>query len=186
MTDPPRALPRARGAAAAKPAHSGRGHSTAYTHRHFPLPSLVQGCSDDPLAQAQAPNPHMPQYVYIRNCSQITPPLRSSTFWPWPRRRPTTPRDLPPRHLTAHIARRHSLAFGSYRTYFIARHRPTKTLSLALSQARRSPRTANPDSPLSSFAYSIPAHPKLQRDHRPRTTAATPDFKEPTLPFVLE
>jgi hypothetical protein len=51
------------------PPHSGRGHSTAYTHRHFPLPSLVQDCSDGPLALAQAPNPHMPQYV--------------SLTWPW-------------------------------------------------------------------------------------------------------
>jgi hypothetical protein len=98
------------------PPHSGRGHSTAYTHRHFPLPSLVQDCSDDPLALAQAPNPHMPQHVSLRICSQITPPLRSSTFWP--RRRPTS-HDLPQRHLTAHIARRHCLAFGSYRTYVL-------------------------------------------------------------------
>jgi hypothetical protein len=41
------------------PPHSARGHSTAYTHRHFPLPSLVHDCSADPLALAQAPNPHM-------------------------------------------------------------------------------------------------------------------------------
>jgi hypothetical protein len=83
----------------------------------------------------------MPQHVSIRNCSQITPPLRSSTFWP--RRRPTAShgrlRLRPPRHLTAHIARRHRVAFGSYRTHFIARHRPTKTLPPALSQARKSP-----------------------------------------------
>jgi hypothetical protein len=39
------------------PPHSGRGHSTAYTHRHFPLPSLVQDCGDGPLALAQAPTP---------------------------------------------------------------------------------------------------------------------------------
>ena len=49
------------------PPHSGRGHSTAYTHRHFPLPSLVQDCSDDPLALAQAPNPHMPQHVSLKS-----------------------------------------------------------------------------------------------------------------------
>ena len=118
------------------PPHSGRGHSTAYTHRHFPLPSLVQDCCDGPLAPARASNPHMPQHVSIRNCSQITPPLRSSTFWP--RRRPTS-HDFPPRHLTAHIARRHRLTSGSYRTYLIARHRPTKTQPLAISQARKSP-----------------------------------------------
>jgi hypothetical protein len=48
------------------PPHSGRGHSTAYTHRHFPLPSLVQDCSDDPLALAQGQTPHMPQYVSLK------------------------------------------------------------------------------------------------------------------------
>jgi hypothetical protein len=74
------------------------------------------------------------------------------------------------------------LAFGSYRTYFIARHRPTKTLPLALSQARKSPHHESRQ-PLSSFAY-----PLTQNFNAviARTAAATPDFKEPTLPFVLE
>jgi hypothetical protein len=53
------------------PPHSGRGHSTAYTHRHFPLPSLVQDCSDDPLALAQAQTPHMPQYVSLNNVVRV-------------------------------------------------------------------------------------------------------------------
>jgi hypothetical protein len=55
---PSRSLARARGAQQQpSPPHSGRGHSTAHTHRHFPLTSLVQDCSDVPLAPAQAPNP---------------------------------------------------------------------------------------------------------------------------------
>jgi hypothetical protein len=48
---------------------------------------------------------------------------------------------------------------------------------------RGSPRTANPDSPLSSFAY-----PLTQNFNAiiTRTAAATAKFKEPTLPFPLE
>ena len=147
------------------PPHSGRGHSTAYTHRHFPLPSLVQDCSDGPLALAQAPNPHMPQCVSLRLWAQITPPLRSSTFWP--RRRPTS-HGLPPRHLTAHIARRHCLAFASYRTYFIARHRhrPTETL-LLVTCAFPSAEVPAPQIPTAPVELCIPTHPKLQRGHRP-------------------
>jgi hypothetical protein len=137
MTDPPRAPSRDGAQQHPSPPHSGRGHSTAYTHRHFPLPSLVQDCCDGPLALARASNPHMPQCVSITNCSQITPPLRSSTFWP--RQTPTHIARPPPRHLTAHIARPHRLTSGSYRTHLIARHRPTKTQPLALSQARKSP-----------------------------------------------
>jgi hypothetical protein len=65
VTDPPRAPSREGAQQQPSPPHSGRGHSTAYTHRHFPLPSLVQDCWDGPLAQARASNPHMPQYVSI-------------------------------------------------------------------------------------------------------------------------
>jgi hypothetical protein len=74
------------------------------------------------------------------------------------------------------------LAFASYRTYFIARHRPTETLPLALSQARKSPHRKSRQ-PLSSFAY-----PLTQNSNAiiARTTAAALDFKEPALPFVLE
>jgi hypothetical protein len=97
LAGPPRAPSRGGGAAAVKPAPqrvSGRGHSTAYTHRHFPLPPLVQDCRDDPLAPARASNPHMPERVSIRNCSQDnTLALRS--LQPCRCRPPELPRALP-------------------------------------------------------------------------------------------
>jgi hypothetical protein len=65
VTDPPRAPSREGAQQQPSPPHSGRGHNTAYTHRHFPLPSLVRDCCDGPLALARASNPHMPQCVSI-------------------------------------------------------------------------------------------------------------------------
>ena len=146
------------------PPHSGRGHSTAYTHRHFPLPSLVQDCSDDPLALAQAQTPHMPQYVSLR-------------LW-LPDNAPSALVDVLAQTPT-HISR---LTSGSYRTYLIARHRPTKTQPLALSQARKSPHRESRQ-PLSSFAYPLTQYFNAIIA---RTTAVTLDFKELALPLVLE
>jgi hypothetical protein len=81
-------------------------------------PRLRTRWYDGPLALAHAPNPHMPQCVSIRNCPQITPPLRSSTFWA--AQTPThISRPSPPRHLTAYIARRHRFLFFRARFFFL-------------------------------------------------------------------
>ena len=57
--------------------------------------------------------------------------------------------------------------------YLIARHRPTKTQPLALSQARKSPHRESRQ-PLSSFTYPLTQYFNAIIA---RTTAATPDFK---------
>jgi hypothetical protein len=63
LADPSR--PSREGAAAAKPtpqrtAGAGTAQPIHKGQRHFPLPSLVQGCCDGPLALAQAPGPKPP------------------------------------------------------------------------------------------------------------------------------
>jgi hypothetical protein len=146
------------------PPHSGRGHSTAYTHRHFPLPSLVQGRSDDHIAPAQAPNPHMPQaHVSLRNCSQITPPLRSSTSWP--RRRPTS-HDLPPQDTLPYCAHSPTPLLG-VRQLSHALHCPAPAHENSTTCAFPSAEVPARQIPTAPVELCIPAHPKLQRDHRP-------------------
>lgn len=143
------------------PPHSGRGHSTAYTHRHFPLPSLVQDCSDDPLALAQAQTPHMPQYVSLR-------------LW-LPDNAPSALVDVLAQTPT-HISR------PSPKTPYCA-HCPTPLLGVRqLSHVLYCPAPAHgnsttcafpsaevpaPQIPTAPVELCIPTHPKLQRGHRP-------------------
>ena len=146
------------------PPHSGRGHSTAYTHRHFPLPSLVQDCSDDPLALAQAPNPHMPQYVSLRLWLPDNVPSLCA-------RRRSGP-DADP-HLTAFpqdTLLRTLPDATAWRSPAIARTLlpgtgPRKLYYLRFPK-RGSPRTANPDSPCRALHTHSPKTPTRSSPER--------------------
>jgi hypothetical protein len=189
VTDTPRALPSREGhSSQPSPLHSGRGHSTAYTHRHFPLPSLVQDCSDGPLALAEAPNPHMPQHVSLRlwlpdNAPSALVDVLAQTPTHISRPSPKTPYCA---HCPTPLLGVRQL---SHVLYCPAPPGPrtTETLPLALSQARKSPHRKSRQ-PLSSFAYPLSSpknstrpSPERRPQHQISKSPHCPLFSNSTL-----
>jgi hypothetical protein len=172
LTDPPRAPSREGAQQQPSPPHSGRWHSIAYTHMHFPLPSLVQDCCDGPLALARASNPHMPQHVSIRSCSQMTPP---SALVDVLAQAPTHISRPPPK--TPYCAHCPTPPFDVHQLSYVL-HCPAPAHETH--NHMRYPRGAIPSAevpapriPTAPVELCIPTHPILQRDHRPNDSRNT-------------